>query len=288
MTPALLETRGFSHRFGTLLAVDDVTMHVEPGEVVGLLGANGAGKTTLIRALLGLVGSPDGQVRLLGGPPSRQARMRVGYVPQGMGLYDDLTVAENLEFTARAYRARVPQLPPDLAEHSGTLVGSLALGSQRRLAFVCALLHDPEVLVLDEPTSGVDPLARARLWDTVRERAEAGVGVLITTHYMQEAQQCDRLLLMAGGRLVGSGSEEDVVGGTTAVEVRTERWADAFAALEPTGAAVTLSGRSVRVADGDEATLRAVLAQAGVPAELVSVPATIEERMAVLAKDAVR
>ncbi len=212
MSPALLETRGFSHRFGDLLAVDDVTMHVEPGEVVGLLGANGAGKTTLIRALLGLVGSADGQVRLLGGPPSRQARMRVGYVPQGMGLYDDLTVAQNLEFTARAYRASVPELPPDLAEHSDALVGSLALGSQRRLAFVCALLHDPEVLVLDEPTSGVDPLARARLWDTVRERAEAGVGVLITTHYMQEAQQCDRLLLMAGGRLVGAGSEEDVVG----------------------------------------------------------------------------
>ncbi|MDO8106991.1 ABC transporter ATP-binding protein [Isoptericola sp. b441] len=282
----LLEAHGYSHRYGSLLAVDDVTMRVGPGEVVGLLGANGAGKTTLIRALLGLIGSADGQIRLLGGAPSRQNRRRVGYVPQGLGLYDDLTVAENLQFTAQAYDVPVPDLPQDLAPHSRTLVGALALGSQRRLAFVCALLHSPEVLVLDEPTSGVDPLARARLWDTVREHAERGVGVLVTTHYMQEAQQCDRLLLMAGGRLVGQGSEADVVAGTTAVEVRTERWAQAFAALQSAGAAVTLAGRSVRVADGDPDRLRAALDAAGVVAQIVSVPATIEERMAVLARGA--
>lgn len=279
----LLEARGLTHRFGAFVAVDDVSMHVDAGEVVGLLGANGAGKTTLIRALLGLVASRDGQALLLGAPPSREGRRRVGYVPQGLGLYDDLTVAENLEFTAQAYGAAVPELPEDLAPHARTLVGSLALGSQRRLAFLCALLHRPEALVLDEPTSGVDPLARARLWDTVREQAEAGVGVLVTTHYMQEAQQCDRLLLMSGGRLVAQGSEADVVGGTTAVEVRTPDWAAAFAALQAAGAPVTLAGRSVRVADGDADALRAALAAAGVPAEVVAVPATIEERMAVLA-----
>lgn len=279
----LLEARGFSHRFGDLLAVDDVTMQVGPGEVVGLLGANGAGKTTLIRALLGLLPT-HGDVRLLGGPPTRQARRRVGYVSQGLGLYDDLTVAENLEFTAQAYRAAVPALPDDLAPHARTLVGDLALGSQRRLAFVAALLHSPEVLVLDEPTSGVDPLARAQLWDTVHEQAERGVGVLVTTHYMAEAQQCDRLVLMDGGRVVGAGSETDVVGGTTAVEVRTQSWAEAFTALTAAGAAVTLAGRSVRVADGDLAALGAVLSAAGVVGELVAVPATIEERMAVLAR----
>jgi ABC-2 type transport system ATP-binding protein/ribosome-dependent ATPase len=279
----LLEARGLTHRFGSFVAVDDVTMHVDAGEVVGLLGANGAGKTTLIRSLLGLVASRDGQALLLGAPPSRDARRRIGYVPQGLGLYDDLTVAENLEFTAQAYGAAMPELPEDLAPHARTLVGSLALGSQRRLAFVCALLHHPEALVLDEPTSGVDPLARARLWDTVREQAEAGVGVLVTTHYMQEAQQCDRLLLMSAGRLVAQGSEADVVAGTTAVEVRTPDWAAAFAALQAAGAPVTLAGRSVRVADGDATDLATVLAAAGVAAEVVAVPATIEERMAVLA-----
>ncbi|MCV2393589.1 ABC transporter ATP-binding protein [Actinotalea sp. M2MS4P-6] len=281
---ALLEARGYSHRFGDLLAVDDVSLRVEPGEVVGLLGANGAGKTTLIRALLGLLPTRDGEIRLLGGPPTRDARRRVGYVPQGLGLYDDLTVQENVEFVAQAYRATVPSLPEDLADHADTLVGALALGSQRRLAFVCALLHSPDVLVLDEPTSGVDPLARARLWDTVREHAERGVGVLVTTHYMAEAQQCDRLVLMAAGRVVGEGSETDVVGGVRAVEVRTDRWGDAFAALQSAGQAVTLAGRSVRVADGDPTLLDRVLRDAGVTAELVQVPATIEERMAVLAQ----
>jgi ABC-2 type transport system ATP-binding protein/ribosome-dependent ATPase len=281
---ALLEARAFGRRFGDVAAVVDVSMQVHPGEVVGLLGANGAGKTTLIRALLGLVAPTEGDAFLLGAPPTRAARARVGYVPQGLGLYDDLTVAENVAFTAATYRAPVPELPEDLAEHARTLVGDLALGAQRRLAFVCALLHSPEVLVLDEPTSGVDPLARARLWDTVREHADRGVGVLVTTHYMQEAQQCDRLLLMDDGRLVGEGSEADVVAGTTAVEVRTAGWAAAFTALQAAGAAVTLAGRSVRVAGADPDELRGVLADAGVAAELRTVTATIEERMAVLAR----
>jgi ABC-2 type transport system ATP-binding protein/ribosome-dependent ATPase len=281
---ALLETRGFGRRFGDVAAVVDVSMQVAPGEVVGLLGANGAGKTTLIRALLGLVAPSEGDAFLLGAPPTRAARSRVGYVPQGLGLYDDLTVAENLAFTAATYRAPVPDLPEDLADHARTLVGDLALGAQRRLAFVCALLHSPEVLVLDEPTSGVDPLARARLWDTVREHADRGVGVLVTTHYMQEAQQCDRLLLMDGGRLVGSGSEADVVAGTTAVEVSTTSWAAAFTALQGAGLAVTLAGRSVRVAGTGTATLEEVLGAAGVEARLRTVTATFEERMAVLAR----
>lgn len=281
---ALLETRRFGRRFGDVAAVVDVSMQVAPGEVVGLLGANGAGKTTLIRALLGLVAPSEGDAFLLGAPPTRAARSRVGYVPQGLGLYDDLTVAENLAFTAATYRAPVPDLPEDLADHARTLVGDLALGAQRRLAFVCALLHSPEVLVLDEPTSGVDPLARARLWDTVREHADRGVGVLVTTHYMQEAQQCDRLLLMDGGRLVGSGSEADVVAGTTAVEVSTTSWAAAFTALQGAGLAVTLAGRSVRVAGTGTATLEEVLGAAGVEARLRTVTATIEERMAVLAR----
>lgn len=283
MTDALLQTRSVTRRFGDFTAVDTVSMAVHPGEVVGLLGANGAGKTSVIRMLLGLMMPTDGEALLLGAPPSRQSRRRVGYVPQGLGLYDDLTVRENLQFTASAYGCPVPSLPADLAVHGGTLIGDLALGTQRRLSFLCALLHSPEVLVLDEPTSGVDPLARARLWDTIHEQAEQGVGVLVTTHYMQEARQCDRLLLMADGVVVAEGSETDIVGGTTAVEVTADDWAASFAALDAAGEPVTLAGRSVRVADGNPDRLATVLRDAGVEASLRSVPATIEERMAVLA-----
>jgi ABC-2 type transport system ATP-binding protein/ribosome-dependent ATPase len=282
----LLETRAVTRRFGDFTAVDAVSLQVRPGEVVGLLGANGAGKTTLIRMLLGLLEPTAGQTWLLGGAPTRQTRRGMGYVPQTLGLYDDLTVRENLDFTAGAQGRPRPQVPDDLADQADVLVGDLALGTQRRLAFLCALLHGPRVLVLDEPTSGVDPLARARLWDTVREQAETGVGVLVTTHYMQEAEQCDRLLLMADGRLVAEGNESDIVGETTAVEVSATvgDWSAAFAVLEDAGQAVTLAGRSVRVADGDPELLARILRAGGVEADLRSVPATIEERMTVLAR----
>lgn len=281
MTP-LLSADSVTVQFGDLTAVHDVSMSVTAGEVVGLLGANGAGKTTLIRALLGLLRPVQGTSQLLGGPPDRDHRSRLGYVPQGLGLYADLTVAENLAFVARVYRSPIPPLPRSLVDLSDRLVGSLGLGLQRQLAFVCALLHDPEVLVLDEPTSGVDAVARSGLWDVIHERAAAGVGVLMTTHYMQEAQQCDRLLLMSDGLLVAEGDEAAIVGATTAVEIRTDDWATAFEVLDAHGEPVTLDGRSVRVADGDADALQCVLAARGLTASVRSVPATIEERMTML------
>lgn len=281
----LAEARTLTRRFGAFTAVDGVSMHVRAGEVVGLLGANGAGKTTLLRMLLGLQAPSSGRSLLLGRPPSRDQRRRIGYVPQGLGLYDDLTVRENLDFAAAAFRRPRPDLA-GVAEHAGTLVRDLPLGTQRRVAFASALLHAPALLVLDEPTSGVDTLAGARLWDTIHEQAEDGVGVLVTTHNMQEARQCDRLLLMSGGRVVAEGSERDVIGATTAVEVVTEDWTSAFAALERAGQAVTLDGTDVRVADGDPNHLARVLAKAGIRAEVRSVSATIEERMTLLAQAA--
>ncbi len=280
----LARTQHATRAFGAFTAVDDVTLQVEAGEVVGLLGANGAGKTTLIRMLLGLLPTTTGDVEILGGPPDRERRARLGYVSQGLGLYGDLTVAENLAFTCQAYGAAVPSLPGPLADSSGTLVRDLSLGLQRQLAFLAALAHSPELVVLDEPTSGVDAVARAALWDTIREQAERGAGVLVTTHYMQEAEQCDRLLLMSRARLVAQGSAADIIGGTQAWAVRTDDWAAAFSALNAAGAPVMLAGRDVRVADADPDELRAVLAAAGVPAEITSVPATIEERMMVLAR----
>ncbi len=273
-----------SRTFGGLTAVDDVTMRVMPGEVVGLLGANGAGKTTLIRMLLGLIATTDGEVELLGGPPDRERRRRLGYVPQGRGLYGDLTVVENLAFSSQAYGTAPPELPEALRPVAGRLVAELSLGLQRQLAFLAALAHDPEVLVLDEPTSGVDALARAALWDTIHEQAEKGVGVLVTTHNMAEAEQCDRLLLMSQARLVAQGSEADIIGSTTAVAIHTSDWARAFAVLNEAGQPVMLAGRDVRVADADADQVRRVLANAGVRADVVGVPATIEERMMVLAR----
>jgi ABC-2 type transport system ATP-binding protein len=280
----LLRAHAVSHRYGDLTAVDDVTMEVHAGEVVGLLGANGAGKTTLLRMLLGLLATSEGRVELLGGPPDRARRRRLGYVPQGLGLYGDLTVRENLAFSSNTYGVAPPPLPETLVAVEDRLVGRIPLGFQRQLAFLAALAHAPEVLVLDEPTSGVDPLASAALWDTVHEQADRGVGVLVTTHNMQEAQQCDRLLLMSRARVVAQGSEADVIGTTTAVRVRTDDWVGAFAALDDADQPVMLAGRDVRVADADVEALRSILGSAGVVADLVSVPATIEERMMVLAR----
>jgi ABC-type multidrug transport system ATPase subunit len=168
------------------------------------IGANGAGKTTVIRMLLGQVVPSSGAISLFGRPPSRETSSRLGYVPQGLGLYADLTVAENLRFVETAFGTGSRELPPALAAASDRLVGDIGLGLQRQLAFVTALGHSPALLVLDEPTSGVDPLSRARLWDVIHDQAEAGAGVLVTTHYMQEAQQCDRPVLMSHGRRVAA------------------------------------------------------------------------------------
>lgn len=279
MSGPLAEARRATRRFGDQLAVDDVSLDVPPGTIVGLLGANGAGKTTLLRMLLGLLRPSGGRVALFGSWPDRRTRARLGYVPQGLGLYRDLTVEENARFVARAYGVPVPALPADLAAARDRLVGEIDLGRQRRLAFTTALAHQPELVVLDEPTSGVDPLARARLWDLIHEQAERGAGVLVTTHYMQEAQQCDRLTIMASGRVVAEGTAASIVGEAEAVLVESARWEDAFGALADAGEPVTLDGRRVRVADGDPARVRRLLDDAGLAATVDVAPATLEEIM---------
>jgi ABC-2 type transport system ATP-binding protein len=285
MNAPVLQAFSVTRRFGSFTAVDDVSMSVEPGEVVGLLGANGAGKTTLMRMLLGLLRTTEGSVEVLRGAPDREHRRRLGYVPQNLGLYRDLTVKENLAFIAGTYGVEAPPVPDELAGFDDTLVGSLPLGHQRQAAFVAALSHQPEALLLDEPTSGVDALSRAALWDTIREQSDNGVGVLVTTHYMQEAQQCDRLLLLSDGNLVGQGSEADIIGTTQALAVHTEDWAKTFAALNAAGAPVILDGRAVRVADADRDELQHILQAAGIQATIEPTPATIEERMLVLARE---
>ncbi|HEX3210969.1 MAG TPA: ABC transporter ATP-binding protein [Actinomycetota bacterium] len=283
VAPELAGAQGATRRFGELLAVDGVDLAVAAGEVVGLIGANGSGKTTLIRMLLGLLVPTAGRVRLFGEPPSRQTRARLGYVPQSLGLYDDLTVAENMAFSAAAYGSQPAVLEGELAGARDVLVRELPLGLRRRAAFAIALGHHPDLLVLDEPTSGVDPLQRARLWETIRATAEHGAGVLVTTHHLGEAEQCDRLVVLAAGRVVATGSLPEIVGDTTAAEVRSPIWEAAFTALDLASLPVSLVGRTLRVPGNDAAAVARVLADAGVPAEVGSVPASFEETFVVLA-----
>ncbi len=285
MTAPLIDASGLTVSFGDNTAVDDVTFAVHPGEVVGLLGANGAGKTTTIRMLLGLLRPSAGRAHLLGASPSLESRRQLGYVPQNLGLYQELTVAENVAFTAQAYGCSPATLDGAVKASADQLVHSVPLGVQRQVAFVCALQHRPQALVLDEPTSGVDPLARARLWNTIREQADAGVGVLVTTHYMQEARQCDRLLLMSRGAVVGRGSEADIVGDTRVLQVQADSWQQAFDLLDAARLPVTLDGRRVRVVDSDPGTVERLMHEGGIDADVGPVRATIDERMTVLARD---
>ena len=298
---ALAECVAVSRRFGGFTAVDRVDLAIGPGEVVGLLGANGAGKTTLIRMLLGLLPASAGQVRLFGGPPSRPARRRLGYVPQGLGLYDDLTPAENLAFTAAVFgtgRAAAGGGPSAggrpgadgrpsadgaevgpagaVREYGRELVGDLPLGVQRRVAFAAALQHHPDLLILDEPTSGVDPLARARLWETIAAAAAAGAGVLVTTHYLDEAEECGRLVIMADGRVVAEGSAAEITGGRRVSVVEAGSWAAALDALEAAGLPAALAGRTLRVPGAGPAEVARALG--AVPARVSEAPATLEER----------
>jgi ABC-2 type transport system ATP-binding protein len=275
VTP-LAESLAVSRRFGPLLAVDAVDLRVGPGEVVGLLGANGAGKTTLIRLLLGLLPPSAGSVRLFGEAPSRATRRRIGYVPQGLGLYEDLTPRENLAFARAAFGGGPGELPGDLGAVADVPVGRLPLGIQRRVAFALALAHRPELLVLDEPTSGVDPLARARLWEQIRAAAEAGAGALVTTHHMEEAEECDRLVVMADGRVVAEGTLPGIVGDARVVVVETPGWAEAFERLEAAGFQAALVGRTLRVLGVGPREVRGALGD--LEARLSEAPATLEER----------
>jgi ABC-2 type transport system ATP-binding protein len=218
--------------FGSLVAVDGISLTIARGEVFGLLGPNGSGKTTTIRMLCGLLAPTSGSATVVGHEVTRDPeaiRHKIGYMSQRFGLYDDLTVSENLRFYATVYgligRERADRLKAHAAElglsaRAKQLAGTLSGGWKQRLALACATAHRPEMLLLDEPTAGVDPAARQAFWATIRVLAARGTTILVTTHYMDEAERCDRLGFMSRGHLIALGSPQEIRTqfGTTNIE----------------------------------------------------------------------
>lgn len=267
---------GVHKSFGHVAALRGVDLEVSSGEVVGLLGANGAGKTTLIRCLLGLTRPDSGQVSVMGMAPGREVLRRVGYVPQGLGLYTDLTVAENLEFQRGVYGVAEPESISDLLPAVDQPVGGLPQGIQRKVAFAAALAHRPKLLVLDEPTSGVGVLGRAELWETIRDASTDGVGVLVTTHHLEEAEQCDRLVMLADGVVVAEGTLDDVIGSRRAVSVTGGDQAKNMDVISGAGLVGSFAGTGIRVVG---AGIDRVVAVFGDDVDLAihEQPATLEE-----------
>src|SRR5574339_483352 len=211
MSLPVIYVENLTRRFGDFVAVDHINFEVNEGEVVGYLGPNGSGKTTTIRMLLGLLEPTEGEATVLGFDAfkqSEQVRARAGYMSQKFAIYDDLTVLENLTFYGGVYgirdKARIAHTLElvGLTGHDSTLTRSLSAGWRQRLALGIALVHEPKLLFLDEPTSGVDPTARRAFWDLIYELAESGVTILVTTHYMDEAEYCERVGIMRDGKLL--------------------------------------------------------------------------------------
>jgi ABC-2 type transport system ATP-binding protein len=219
---AAVEARALTRRFGDFTAVDAIDFTVSPGEVFGFLGANGAGKTTAIRMLTGLLEPTSGSARVAGhdvGSEPEAVKRSIGYMSQRFSLYEDLTVQENIRLYAGIYglsdgtiRERSQDLLSrlDLTPHADSLVASLPLGWRQKLAFSVALVHQPGVVFLDEPTSGVDPVTRRQFWELIYEAAVAGTTVFVTTHYMDEAEYCDRVSIMVDGRIAVLGTPAEI------------------------------------------------------------------------------
>lgn len=233
---------GLTKRFGPVTAIEDLSFDIRSGELFGILGPNASGKTTTIRVLCGILEPTAGSARVAGfdvvAAPD-QVKRRIGYMSQAFGLYGDLTVEENLRFYAgvygftREWRARVDPMirAMRLEGRAEQLAATLSGGFKQRLALGCAILHDPEILFLDEPTAGVDPSARRLFWQLIRELASRGTTVIATTHYMDEAEQFDRLAFFARGRVTALGGPADVKAafpGAATLE-------DVYVALDKTG-----------------------------------------------------
>lgn len=218
---SVILAQNLTRKFGAFTAVDQIDLQVEAGTVFGLLGPNGAGKTTLMRMISGLLPPSSGQIQVLGLDPIRQGeqlRPRLGYMSQKFSLYRELSVRENLQFYAKVYglgqgsdRLIAEQLQQlELTPVADQRIEQLSAGWRQRVAFASALLHRPELVLLDEPTSGVEPEVRRELWQQIYDYAAQGAAVLVTTHYMDEAEHCDRLAMLQRGRAVATGSPSEL------------------------------------------------------------------------------
>lgn len=217
----IIDANGLHKRFYGKLVVDDVSLQVKEGEIYGFLGPNGSGKTTTIRMLCGLIQPDSGRGRCLNYDILKQAEFikpLVGYVPQSFCLYKDLTVSENLKFIARTgngtgYISSVTNIISELelTSYKNTLAGNLSGGWKQRLSLAAALIHEPKLLLLDEPTAGLDPKARQEFWHYISQLTQRGVTVLVSTHYMDEAERCNRLAYVVRGRLMIEGTIPDII-----------------------------------------------------------------------------
>jgi ABC-2 type transport system ATP-binding protein len=262
-----IDVRGLNKSFGDKHVVQDLTIQVEERRICGFLGPNGSGKTTTLRMLCGLLTPDSGSGACLGFDIIRQAdeiKRRTGYMTQRFSLYEDLTIAENLEFTARVYgldrrRERVDQAIErlGLANRRDQLAGSLSGGWKQRLALASATLHEPRLLLLDEPTAGVDPKARRDFWDEIHNLADQGLTVLVSTHYMDEAERCHEIAYISYGKLIARGTAEEVVAGSHLVTFHGEgpdvgklahelQGKPGVETVAPFGAAVHVSGTDRR------------------------------------------
>jgi len=286
-------------KFGAFTAVDRVSFKVNPGEIFGFLGPNGAGKTTVIKMLTGIF-PPTGGRAWINGQEIREARQRIkfqlGYMSQKFSLYRDLTVRENLQLYGGIYRmseaelkGRIPQIlaMADLEGREDELAGGMPLGIRQRLALGCAILHRPRLVFLDEPTSGVDPLARRKFWQIIGELAAAGVTALVSTHYMDEAQHCQRLALMHQGRLVALGTPEELRGQAEAslgrlLDVGTRDFRQAMVLLQKPFPQASLHGSRIHIPsyhpDIDRRQIQQLLAQARLSLDqIIESPLSMED-----------
>jgi len=222
MTTVAVETRGLRKVFSSLVALEGLDLTIARGEVFGLLGPNGSGKTTTIRMLTGLMAPTGGSASVVGYDVAREAeqlRRRIGYMSQKYGLYDDLTIAENVRFYAGLYGLTNPERTRRVREQldafqltarSRQLAGTLSGGWKQRLALACATTHRPDMIFLDEPTAGVDPASRRLFWERIYDLSRSGTTILVTTHYMDEAERCERLAFLSRGRLIALGTPAEI------------------------------------------------------------------------------
>ncbi|TIS79348.1 MAG: ABC transporter ATP-binding protein [Mesorhizobium sp.] len=269
-----IDVHGLVKRFGDKTVVDHVTMTVAEGEIVGFLGPNGSGKTTTIRIMCGLLTPDEGEGTVLGfdiRTDSLRIKREVGYMTQKFSFYEDLTIAENLEFVARLYGLKpldehVGRTLEDLGltSRKDQLAGTLSGGWKQRLALAACIMHNPRLLLLDEPTAGVDPKARREFWDEIHRLASGGLTVLVSTHYMDEAERCHRISYISYGKMLATGTVDEVVrnAGLTTFVVQGPRLDQIAAALSdrPGVDQVAPFGATLHVVGSDKNTLQAALA----------------------------